>query len=444
MPFATLEEEHDHCYQEIQKLYEKRGLFAFEDLLDTENNNMIKKRKCLLIEEDGNKKIKTKLPVGTLVNEDITVRLKRFITGLKTYGLLLLTIFTARDLPTILPPPEMHNNNMKVKVKHASSCATVEDMGNEAVGDSWIESLRVRELIRNHFQIQGASRVRSLSPDQFCKQNFVMGKASEAGFGNEMGKYPFGDYITYANFSFTLKEVKHLWKKNDCVEKYERHLIMRVDDFEKPSQTNVLSSNWRKWKQPIIWCVGLFKKLVTCLKMAHLPNVIGELLRVIISPSPDVQKAVNSVIDGGRDPYLSVHMRMLGNRSPRAVNAVLNCINTTITGIRQPRVVLISDTASLVNDLKPKLHDFTEVLHFDYKKFKGNMSGGSVVAAGGVGFRTKDWGPAPRWVAFVDFFLASRAKHAVISGAQRRVGTTYAQLIAALAATYQLGSQIRQ
>lgn len=52
----------------------------------------------------------------------------------------------------------------------------------------------------------------------------------------------------------------------------------------------------------------------------------------------------------------------------------------------------------------------------------------------------KDWGPAPRWVAFVDFFLASRAKHTVVSGAQRRVGTTYAQLIAALAAAQQLGT----
>lgn len=57
-----------------------------------------------------------------------------------------------------------------------------------------------------------------------------------------------------------------------------------------------------------------------------------------------------------------------------------------------------------------------------------------------INFRTKDWGPAPRWVAFVDFFLASRAKHAVISGAHRRVGTTYAQLIAALAAAYRLGN----
>lgn len=57
-----------------------------------------------------------------------------------------------------------------------------------------------------------------------------------------------------------------------------------------------------------------------------------------------------------------------------------------------------------------------------------------------MGFRVKDWGPAPRWVAFVDFFLASRAKHAVVSGASRRVGTTYAQLIAALAAAQQLGT----
>lgn len=55
-------------------------------------------------------------------------------------------------------------------------------------------------------------------------------------------------------------------------------------------------------------------------------------------------------------------------------------------------------------------------------------------------FRVKDWGPSPRWVAFVDFFLASRAKHAVISGAHRRVGTTYAQLIAALAAAHNLDS----
>lgn len=57
-------------------------------------------------------------------------------------------------------------------------------------------------------------------------------------------------------------------------------------------------------------------------------------------------------------------------------------------------------------------------------------------------FRVRDWGPAPRWVAFVDFFLASRARYAVVSGAHRRVGTTYAQLIAALAAANNLGTCI--
>lgn len=44
------------------------------------------------------------------------------------------------------------------------------------------------------------------------------------------------------------------------------------------------------------------------------PNVIGELLRVMISPSPDVEKAVNWTINGGQDPHISVHMRMLMNR----------------------------------------------------------------------------------------------------------------------------------
>lgn len=81
---------------------------------------------------------------------------------------------------------------------------------------------------------------------------------------------------------------------------------------------------------------------------------------------------------------------------------------------------------------------FCQVLHFDYKHFEGaKRTRGKI---NNLKFRSKDWGPAPRWVAFVDFFLASRAKHAVISGAHRRVGTTYAQLIAALGAAYHLGN----
>ncbi|KAL7601370.1 hypothetical protein Lser_V15G21291 [Lactuca serriola] len=403
------------------------------------------------------------------------------------FGLLVLAFISGGDLPAgtpIPPPPELHNTT----AKPASTCATVEEMGNEAVGPSggvgsWKQSLKVRRLIRNHFESHGASRVRLLPPDEFCKQGFVMGKASEAGFGNEMykiltaaalsimlnrsliigqtrDKYPFGEYITYANFSFTLKEVKHLWRKNDCVGKYGRHLVMRVDDFEKPSETNVLCSNWRKWKHPIIWFKGTTDALGAqfFLKNVHVqmrksasalfgnteflasrPNVIGELLRVLISPSPDVERAVNWVINNGPDPDIALHMRMLMNRSPKAINAALNCIKTTISRTPRlshvkPHVVLISDTPSLITDFMPKLQGFTEVLHFEYKNFKGNISGEPQV----VKFRSKDWGPAPRWVAFVDFFLASRATTAVITGAQRRVGTTYAQLIAALAEAHQL------
>jgi len=36
--------------------------------------------------------------------------------------------------------------------------------------------------------VLGASRVRDFPPEQFCRHGFVLGKASEAGFGNEMYK----------------------------------------------------------------------------------------------------------------------------------------------------------------------------------------------------------------------------------------------------------------
>ncbi|KAH1194117.1 hypothetical protein GmHk_19G054998 [Glycine max] len=130
------------------------------------------------------------------------------------------------------------------------------------------ETLRIRRIIEDHFVLNGASRIRDLPPEQFCCHGFVLGKTAEAGFGNEMykvltaaalsimlnrGKYPFGDYICYSNFTFTMNEVKHLWRQNDCESKYGRQLVMRTDDFEKPAQTNVLCSNWKEWKQPIIW-----------------------------------------------------------------------------------------------------------------------------------------------------------------------------------------------
>lgn len=48
--------------------------------------------------------------------------------------------------------------------------------------------------------------------------------------------------------------------------------------------------------------------------LQHRPNVYGELMRVLISPSEGVSVAVNSVLNGGRDPDIALHMRMLMNR----------------------------------------------------------------------------------------------------------------------------------
>ncbi|XP_057722905.1 uncharacterized protein LOC130936769 [Arachis stenosperma] len=363
------------------------------------------------------------------------------------------------------------------------TCATVEKMGKDFSRSVGIETLRARRIVEHHFYVNGAARVRDWPPEQFCRHGFVLGKTAEAGFGNEMykvltaaalsimlnrsliigqtrGKYPFGDYISYSNFTFTMKEIKHLWRQNNCESKYGRALVMRTDDFEKPTESNVLCSNWKQWKQPIIWFQGttdavaaqfFLKNIHTQMRVAasdlfgdpqvlgSRPNVFGELMRVLISPSKDVEAAVDWVIGGGENPDISLHMRMLMNRSIRAVQAALRCIKKAIESqhlTSRPKVVVVSDTPTLVKSIIANISEFAEVIHFDYENFKGSMFQGLQKAE----FRVKDWGPAPRWVAFVDFFLASRARYAAISGAHRRVGTTYAQLIAALAAAQNLGN----
>ncbi|KAI4366774.1 hypothetical protein MLD38_022605 [Melastoma candidum] len=362
----------------------------------------------------------------------------------------------------------------------ARSCATVEEMGEVFAGDGFLhESLRVRRLIRDHFLLNGAENVRAFGPEDFCRHGFVMGKTSEAGFGNEMykvltaaalsvmlnrsliigqtrGKYPFGEYISYSNISFTLREVKHLWRHNGCLKKYGRELTVRVEDFEKPGQSNVLCSNWIKWKQPIIWFQNTTDAVAAqfFLKNVHpdmrkvasrlygnpedlnlRPNVFGELMRILISPSSDVKEAINWFLRGGQPPDVSLHMRMMVKRSVPAALASLNCIRRVVDNLHlsKARVVVVSDTPSFVESISPNISEFAEVLHFDYNHFRGNLS----LRMDNIkmsDFRSKDWGPAPRWVAFVDFFLASRAKYAVVAGAYRRVGTTYAQLVASLAA----------
>ena len=44
------------------------------------------------------------------------------------------------------------------------------------------------EVFTYLFSTSGAQRIRNLPPEQFCRHGFVLGKASEAGLGNEMYK----------------------------------------------------------------------------------------------------------------------------------------------------------------------------------------------------------------------------------------------------------------
>lgn len=48
--------------------------------------------------------------------------------------------------------------------------------------------------------------------------------------------------------------------------------------------------------------------------LQYRPNVFGELMRVLISPSENVEQAVNWTLSGGVDPDIALHMRMLMNR----------------------------------------------------------------------------------------------------------------------------------
>ncbi|KAG2557825.1 hypothetical protein PVAP13_8NG221702 [Panicum virgatum] len=340
-------------------------------------------------------------------------------------------------------------------VGDGATCASVERMGEEAAGagrgSPELASLRVRELIRRHFELHGAERVRTLPAHEFCKQGFVLGKASEAGFGNEMykiltagalsvmGLYPFGEYISYTNHSFTIHEIKHLWRKHHCARTYGRDLNIRVDIFENPLETNVLCSDWNSWKDPIIWLMQLgfsffLKNVHPRMKAAASalfglpdsldarPNTFGELMRAIISPSSTVKAAVNWALKGV-NPDIVLHMRMMANRPVRARKAAVLCIKRALQICctkGTPRVALVSDTPAFVKEIKSEISEFAEVLYFDYKLFT-KTSGLQIVGnAKPLDFRSRDWGSAPRWVAFVDFFLAAQARYAVVTGAHRR------------------------
>lgn len=61
------------------------------------------------------------------------------------------------------------------------------------------------------FPIAGPSRVRELPPEIFCKHGFVLGKASEAGFGNEMYKILTGAALSVMlNRSLIIGQTRHI------------------------------------------------------------------------------------------------------------------------------------------------------------------------------------------------------------------------------------------
>ncbi|XP_039776974.1 uncharacterized protein LOC120644411 isoform X3 [Panicum virgatum] len=329
------------------------------------------------------------------------------------------------ELPEDSPSAEQNpGGGDAAVVGDGATCATAERMGEEAAGagrgSPEQASLRVRELIRRHFELHGAERVRTLPAYEFCKQGFVLGKASEAGFGNEMYKI-----LTAGALSVMLN----------------RSLIIGQTRFDGTTDAVgiqfFLKNVHPRMKAAALALFGLPDSLDAR------PNTFGELMRTIISPSSTVQAAVNWALKGV-NPDIVLHMRMMANRPVRARKAAVLCIKRALQICctkGTPRVALVSDTPAFVKEIKSEISEFAEVLYFDYKLFT-KTSGLEIVGNDKpLDFRSRDWGSAPRWVAFVDFFLAAQARYAVVTGAHRRVGTTYAQLIAALAAANRHGQE---
>ena len=48
--------------------------------------------------------------------------------------------------------------------------------------------------------------------------------------------------------------------------------------------------------------------------LKYRPNVFGELMRLLITPSENIKEALNWVLGGEVEPDISLHMRMLMNR----------------------------------------------------------------------------------------------------------------------------------
>jgi len=98
--------------------------------------------------------------------------------------------------------------------------------------------------------VVGSTRVGELYPEQFCRHNFVFKRTYDDGFCNEMYRI-----LTATAWSLLLN-----WSliigENMLVNFFSSfivQIIMRIDDFQRPTQTGVLYEGWRECKEPIVW-----------------------------------------------------------------------------------------------------------------------------------------------------------------------------------------------
>ncbi|KAG0601115.1 hypothetical protein M758_11G085000 [Ceratodon purpureus] len=294
-------------------------------------------------------------------------------------------------------------------------------------------------------------------------------------YRKDMRKPAFGDYLDFSSQAFTVREVRRLWAVNKCATKYKRPLIIHNESMERGFRcTRCTCDDWTTLTVPILQFKGtigagaiqlLLKNEHPAMRRAAAkllgnpaipssrPNTFGELFRAFIAPNAGIKAAVQWALKGGPDPDITLHLRMLHSRTRPGPAAAATCINrirrilnpSQLSSARRPRVVVVTDTPAIIPELQKSLGQTVEVIHFNYLAFAKQKTNRSEIFNLNYGMpahnRLRDWGAMPRWVAMVDFFLAARARTAVISGAYRRVSTTYAQFVAALASANTLDEE---
>lgn len=143
-------------------------------------------------------------------------------------------------------------------------------------------------------------------------------------------------------------EVKRLWAFHDCAGKHKRPMTMRVDDIEHgPWRSKSLCDDWTTIPNTVLWFKGtmdtvglqfLLKNKNAAMRSAAAavlgnpafpssrPNIFGELLRAFVTPSPDIQAAVEWALKGGPEPDFAIHLRLRHNRSLEAPTAASACL----------------------------------------------------------------------------------------------------------------------